>query len=237
MDAPPRAELPHGSGWGVPPNFLGLDDPELTDRDRARVAILPVPYEATTSYMEGTRRGPAALLAASAHLELYDHELESEPFRVGVHTYPDLELTAGDPEAALSDFRAAYAEVCEGDRLVIVLGGEHTLTQVPVIYWADRFSDDLSILQFDAHADLRDRFHGTRWSHACVMRRVVDRVRPVAVGVRAIDREERGVIEERGLTVVYGEELGDEGWVDRAMAGLESENVYVSFDVDFFDPA
>lgn len=225
------AELP----WEVPPNFLGLEE-EWSSPDRARVAILPVPYEATTSYMPGTRFGPQAILRASHHVELYDHELDSEPYRVGIHTYPPLELTAGGPEEALAELRGAYAEVSQLDHFVITLGGEHSITQVPILHWADELDDDLSILQFDAHADLRDSFHGTRFSHACVMRRVLDRVRPVAVGIRAIDAEERGIISEHGLTMVYGEELGSEGWVERALNAL-SDNVYISFDVDFFDPA
>jgi agmatinase len=118
-----------------------------------------------------------------------------------------------------------------------MLGGEHSISQVPVLYWADRLADDLAILQFDAHADLRDSFHGTRWSHACVMRRVVDRVKPVGVGIRAIDAQEKRIIDELGLTMVYGEELEAEGWLDRSLEGLDSDNVYISFDVDFFDPA
>jgi agmatinase len=222
--------------WDDPYSFLGLGE-EHTALDRAQVALLPVPYEASTSYMEGTRRGPEAILAASRHVELYDHELDGEPYRVGVHTYPPAQLTAAGPEAALAELRRRYAEVCERGHFVIALGGEHSITQAPVLYWANHLGDDLSILQFDAHADLRDSFHGTRWSHACVMRRVVDRVRPVGVGIRAIDAEERVLIDQLGLTMVFAEELGSEDWLDRAIEGLASDNVYISFDVDFFDPA
>jgi agmatinase len=221
--------------WEDAHGFLGLGK-EWSSLDVARVALLPVPYEGTVSYMAGTRHGPQAILEASRHVELYDHELEGEPYRVGIHTYPAVELTAGGPEAALGELRVAYARVCERGQFVIVLGGEHSITQVPALYWADRLDDELSILQFDAHADLRDRFHGTQWSHACVMRRVVDRVRPVSVGIRAIDIEERRLIDDLGLTVVYGEELGSAGWIERALAAI-SDNVYISFDVDFFDPA
>jgi agmatinase len=221
--------------WEDPYSYLGLGE-EWTGLDRARVALLPVPYEATTSYMEGARRGPEAILAASRHVELYDHELDSEPYRVGIHTYPMVELTAGGPESALDELRRSYAEVCDRGHFIVTLGGEHTITQAPALYWADRLEDNLSILQFDAHADLRDSFHGTPWSHACVMRRVVDRIRPVGVGIRAIDVEERRLINELGLTMIYGEELALDGWVDRALEAL-SGNVYISFDVDFFDPA
>jgi len=221
--------------WEDPRSFLGLGE-QYSARDRARVALLPVPYESSTSYMGGTRYGPEAILRASRHVELYDHELDNEPYQVGIHTYPSLELTAAGPEAALAELRPAYAEVCARGQFVITLGGEHTITQVPVLYWADQLKDRLSVLQFDAHADLRDSFHGTKWSHACVMRRVVDRVKPVGVGIRAIDSEERQLIDGLGLTMVYGEELGSDGWMDRVLAAL-ADNVYISFDVDFFDPA
>lgn len=221
--------------WEDPHSFLGLGE-EWSALERARVAILPVPYEATTSYMSGARRGPEAIIAASRHVELYDHELDREPYRIGIHTLPPAELTAAGPAAALEELGAIYADACEADRFVVALGGEHTITRVPVFYWADRLESELSILQFDAHADLRDSFHGTQWSHACVMRRVVDRARPVGVGIRAIDVEERRLINERGLTMIYGEELGEDDWVDRALEAL-AEDVYISFDVDFFDPA
>ncbi len=221
--------------WEDCSSFLGLG-PEFTNLARARVALLPVPYEATTSYMEGARRGPEAIIAASRHVELYDHELDSEPYRVGIHTHPPLELTAGGPEAALEQLRQAYSDVCAGGQFVIMLGGEHTITQVPAHYWADRANGELSVLQFDAHADLRDSFHGTPWSHACVMRRVVDRARPVGVGIRAIDLEERRLIDALGLTMIYGEELSGGGWEDRVLEAL-TDDVYITFDVDFFDPA
>jgi len=222
--------------WGDPHSFLGLGE-EWTALERARVGLLPVPYEATTSYRGGARHGPEAILAASRHVELYDHELDRESFRVGIHTYPAVELTVGGPAAALEELRHRYEEVCERGQFVIMLGGEHTITQVPLLYWADRLENDLAVLQFDAHADLRESFHGTHWSHACVMRRVVDRVRPVGVGIRAIDVEERRLIKELGLTMIYAEDLGSGDWMDRALEALSSDNVYISFDVDFFDPA
>lgn len=124
-----------------------------------------------------------------------------------------------------------------GDRLVIGLGGEHSISSAPARAWVHRLEGDVSILQFDAHADLRDSYHDSPWNHACVARRVLeDTAEIVQVGIRAITAEERAVMREHELTVVFAHEMRESGWIDRMLDGL-GENVYITFDVDFFDPA
>lgn len=234
-------ELPAGLRdypWAPPGNFLGLE-PGDTAWSGAGVVILPVPYEATTSWGAGTREGPSAILDASRYLELYDEELDDEPYRIGVCTLPSFGLTGAGPEAAIADLRSLYGDLLEaaGDRLVIALGGEHSISSAPATAWIDRLEESVSVLQFDAHADLRDVWDGTPWSHACVMRRILERTdRLVSVGVRALTREERELIRDRRLTVIFAHEMRETGWVERAIGGL-SENVYITFDVDFFDPS
>jgi agmatinase len=221
----------------VRPNFLDLP-PEISDPTTAHAVVWPVPYEATTSYGEGTRRGPAAILEASAQVEFYDIELDAEPCRMGIGTLAPPKL-ARDPAAAVEALRDAYGALLSDGRFIVALGGEHTITYPLVAAWRDRLGagGGLSVLQLDAHADLRDEYQGTRWSHACVMRRVVDDGVPVVgVGLRAFSVEERELMRETRQAVVLGHELGAAGWIDRVLAGL-GPKVYLTFDVDFFDPS
>ena len=227
-----------GYAWGEPRSFLGVDEAEAGLGDAACV-VLPVPYEATTSWGGGTRSGPDAFLEASRYLELYDEELDDEPYRRGVVTLPPLELTAGGPEAAVAELRSAYdALLDETDGgFVVVVGGEHSISSAPALAWHERLGGELSILQLDAHADLRDSYRGTPWSHACVMRRILEHTSEVvAVGVRSLTREERDVGRERDVTTLFAEELREEGWVERAVEAL-GPDVYLTFDLDFFDPS
>lgn len=224
--------------WITGDNFMG-HGADAASWDEARVVVLPVPYEATTSYGPGTRSGPEAILEASRYVELYDEELDLEPWEVGLCTTPQLELPATGPETAIARLREHYARLLEvsGDRFVLMLGGEHSISSAPIHAWLDRLGGDLSVLQFDAHSDLRPAYHGTPWSHASVMRRVLDRTSRIsAVGIRSLTRDERRLIERHGITTVFAEELRAEGWVERALAGL-GDRVYVTFDVDFFDPS
>ncbi len=224
--------------WGTPRNFLGLE-PADAAWETASVVVLPVPYEATTSWGGGTREGPGAILEASRYVELYDEELDFEPYAAGVCTLPPIELTAEGPERAMAELRALYDDLLEvaAGRLVIALGGEHSISSAPAAAWAERLGGDLSVLQLDAHSDLRDSYRGTPWSHACVMRRILERTdRITAVGVRALTAEERELIRRRGIETVFAHEMRREGWVERALGAL-GENVYMTFDVDFFDPS
>ena len=221
--------------WGPPASFLGLPA-DVSRLDDARVVILPVPYEATVSYMGGTRWGPRALLHASRFVELYDHELDTEPYRVGLHTLPELLLPASGPEAALAVLRRAYDAVLDLGKFVILLGGEHSVSGPPILAHADRLgAGRLSVLQLDAHADLRTEYEGTPWSHACVMHRVHERVGLVPVGIRSLTSEERSLARAKHIPIIFGHELDDPGWMDRAVAALGPE-VYITIDVDFFDP-
>jgi agmatinase len=225
-DAPPR-------------NFLGLS-PEDSAFESSGVVVLPVPYEATTSYLGGTRNGPQAILDASRAIELYDHAADDEPYRIGVHTAAAPALSAAGPEAALEQLRQAYARLAATGKFIVLLGGEHSVSVAPIREWAARLRRrrrSLSVLQLDAHGDLREEWEGTPYSHACAMRRVVDQVRLVQVGIRAVAAEERAVMREHRVTTVFAEELDrSEKWMSRALARL-GRDVYVTIDVDFFDPS
>jgi agmatinase len=222
--------------WAPAGNFLGLPD-EHARFAEAAVLVLPVPYETTVSYMGGTRCGPRALLHASRFVELYDHELDVEPYTIGVHTLPELMLSAAGPATALRELREAFDELLATGKFVIMLGGEHSLSGPPILAHAERQKKRrLSVLQLDAHADLRAKYEGTPLSHACVMYTVHERVRLVQVGIRSLTAEERALQRRRRMTVVFGHEFDDEGWMDRAIAGL-GPDVYLTIDVDYFDPS
>lgn len=227
-----------GHPWAAAKNFLGLD-PAVSRWADSRAVVLPIPYEATVSWGTGTRFGPDAILEASRYVELYDEEMDAEPYSHGICTLPAIELTAEGPQAAVAQLRRLYDELLEaaGERFVIGLGGEHSISSAPAWAWAERLKGDLSILHLDAHSDLRESYRGTPWSHAAVMRRILERTdRIVSVGIRALTAEERKVIRERGLVTIFAHQMREDGWVEHALGGL-GENVYLTFDVDFFDPA
>jgi agmatinase len=227
--------------WELPHNFLGLEA-ELAAWESAGVVILPVPYEATVSYQGGTGNGPAAILEASRYIELYDQELDSEPAEIGIATLPALELSGAGPETAVRELREAYDQVLDaaGERLVIALGGEHSLSSAPILAHAARMPEGkrLSVLQLDAHSDLRLEYEGSPYSHASVMARVIDDVDLVAVGIRALTREERELIRSReSIKTIFAEETWrDQAWIDRTLEAL-GDTVYITFDVDYFDPS
>jgi agmatinase len=222
-----------------PRNFLGLD-PEDSDPRRAAVLVLPAPYEATVSYGGGTRQGPQAIVDASGTVELYDHEAGDEPYRIGVATADPVPLSVAGPETALRELRRAYAAALRPGRFVVLLGGEHSVSTAPILEHAARLRRQgrrLSVLQLDAHGDLRNTWEGSRWSHACAMRRVVEQVDLVQVGIRAIAVEERAVMRRHGVTTVFAHEMQDgDDWIDRAVKAL-GRDVYVTIDIDYFDPS
>jgi len=227
----------HKLPWGAPVNFLGLPEAD-TQLAASPVVILPVPYEATVSYMGGTRFGPRRILEASRYIELYDHELDADPHTIGVHTLPELLLSGGGPEQALAELRAAYDALLGDGKFVIMLGGEHSISAPPIEAHARRLGKKpLSVLQLDAHGDLRAEYEGTPYSHACVMYRVHRKVKLVPVGIRAITGEERQLMRTAKIPTIFAHELdAEERWIERTLQAL-GPDVYVTIDVDYFDPS
>lgn len=225
--------------WELPRVFLGMDGAKATHAE-AGTWILPVPYEATASWGTDTRRGPQAIIDASRYVELYDQELGRDPSEGGVYTFPALELERGAADRAMAELERAFGLVLDAaaGRRVIMLGGEHSVSAPAILAHAARCDGCLAVLQLDAHLDLRDTFDGTPYSHACAMGRVVDVVDLVSVGVRGIGAEEWRVVQERDNVAAFtGEAMAeDDGWMDHALEAL-GDPVYLTFDVDFFDPS
>lgn len=205
--------------------------------ESSRAALLPLPFERTTSYGEGTARGPSALLQASQYLEVYDEELDSEPCRLGIATLPAFEPRSADLETALGEIEAEAARHLEAGKFLVSVGGEHSLS-TPLVRAAASVHGEIGVVQFDAHADLREEYEGTPWSHACVMRRIVEAGFPtLAVGLRSLSPPEARFLHQRRLPVVWGHQLDGAGKrFARLLADLP-EKVYLTFDIDYFDPS
>jgi agmatinase len=202
------------------------------------VAVLPCPYERTVSYGVGTRNGPAAIIEASHYAELYDDELDEEVHRIGIHTLPPWLPEDMEPQACVEGLEKVVAELLAQGRFVLTLGSERSIAPGPIRAHRAVYPK-MSILHFDAHGDLRDEYEGQKYSHACAARRWVELGIPtVQVGIRSISREEVDYARRVGTTmIVSNRELHrSDAWMDRALARLTHE-VYVTFDVDFFDGA
>jgi len=219
----------------VPNNFLGLE-PAYSDLETSRYAVLPVPYEGTVSYEAGTAAGPAAIIAASQQVEFHDEELGGEFFEAGVATCEPV-APADDPGEMMGRVREASEPLVQAGKFVLALGGEHSIT-APLVAVAAETHGALSVLQIDAHADLRDSYTGTRHSHASVMRRVLETTRRVAqVGIRAYSREEAEACPEQVSRFITPHMVrSGPRWMDRAL-DLLGETVYVSVDMDGLDPS
>jgi agmatinase len=219
--------------WGT---FLDTP-PEQADLSAARVVVVPVPYDGTTSYRGGARDGPTAILDASRHLEDYDLELDRDISLVGIHTAPEISPDASGPEALIDQVRRAVLSVAERGKLAALLGGEHTIA-IGAVKALAQVHSDLSVLCLDAHADLRDTYLGTAWGHASVNRRLHD-ICPIALaGVRSLSASERGFAKDVGLPLFYwgGPTTDLEDLLEEVLEALSSQ-VYVSIDLDVFDPS
>ncbi len=219
-----------------PDNFLGIEG-RPSEYKHARYAVLPVPYEATVSFQGGTRRGPRAIISASQEVEWFDEEYGREFAGVGVATLEPLGPNAAGPEQMHADIHKAARKVVRDGKFLIGLGGEHSITSALVRAVMSKHKK-LSVLQIDAHADLRDTYEGTGYSHACAMRRVLDLgVSVVPVGVRNYSLEEHRFMKKHRFSPITVREVrSNPDWILQAVESL-GEKVYVTIDIDGFDPA
>jgi agmatinase len=214
------------------PNFLGLD---LIDPADAAIVIIPVPYDLTSTWHKGADRGPRALLEASAAVELYDIETDSEVHERGIATLPPIEC-AGPPEEMSALVHAAVGRVLQRGQLPVVLGGEHSVT-IGAVKAAATHARDLTVLQIDAHADTREEYEGSTHNHACVMARARERAAIVQVGIRSVDASEMRRLERERVFFAHDIAAAESrDWMDRVVELLTGE-VYITIDLDAFDPA
>jgi agmatinase len=215
---------------------FGGTTPTTTDFEHARVVILPVPLDRTTSYVAGTRNGPHDILVASSHMELWDEETQTDVHSIGVFTLPEMEFPFATMGEVIQEIRRVATEIVSRDKFPVVLGGEHSIT-APVVAAVAAKYPGLSVLQIDAHADLRESFMGTPHNHACAMRRVLDYARATQVGIRSLSSEEAAAAPALPTTIFYDYNMRQhKDWIQQVVDSL-SETVYITIDCDGFDPA
>jgi agmatinase len=222
-----------------PDNFLGLDAQHSAYESSAAL-ILPIPYEGTVSYGQGTREGPRAIIHASQQVELYDRELDDEPaLSYGVHTLPALAPVVSGPAAMVDAIAACAEEHLRSGKLLVGLGGEHTVS-AGMARAVQAVHGDFVLVQIDAHSDLREEYEGSPYSHASVARRVLDMGATIAqFGIRSICREEIDLIrsEPDRLRVWFAEDVHAGGHLEALAEIVGGRKVFLTIDLDGFDPA
>ena len=211
-------------------NFGGLLN---QDYQKSKVVIFPVPCESTTYYRSGTKYGPQAIIDASRHMELYDIELKKSVQETDIFTLGELEPSKNLPRETIIKIKDVAERIIDDKKIPLMLGGEHSITTGAVLAFKNK-GFNFSVLQIDAHADLRDEFQGTKYHHGCVMRRVRNLISSVTqVGVRSMSQEEADYIETRKINnIFYHSDLP----LEKILVSLR-ENVYLTLDLDALDPS
>lgn len=216
--------------------FGGLLE-EYCDFKRAKFAILPIPYEATVSYRGGAKEGPKTIIEASQYIELYDEELENEPYKAGIYTFPAVEPITSGPEHMIERIQQTAERIISEGKFLVALGGEHSIS-IGILKALKKTHPELGVIYLDAHADLRDEYWGSKYSHACVLRRIIE-IFPKAVhlGLRSLSKEEAEYIRKKKLSVFSSIEIKSR--ISKILNFLKKfeEKVYISIDLDVFDPS
>jgi len=213
-------------------NFGALPE-KYSALENAEVVIIPVPYDQTSTWIKGADKGPAAIIEASANMELYDIETDSEVYRKGIFTDEPTKCE-GPPEETINTVAEKVAHYIKKRKFTVVIGGEHTVSIGPIRAQAEN-SRDITVLQLDAHPDLRDEYNGSRYNHACVMARVKELAPIVQVGIRSMDScEKQFIVPDR---MFFAEQMyGNNLWLEKLISKL-TEKVYITIDLDVFDPS
>lgn len=219
-------------------NYGGLEE-EYSNFKKSKAVIVQVPYDKTTTYIHGTKNGPAAIIDASRYMERFDDELNQETFKIGIHTMDPLSVENLTSEEMVARVYAQVGEILKANKFPVVLGGEHAVSIGAVKAYKDAYPN-LSVLHLDAHYDLRDELFGSKLNHGCVARRISEMCPVVQVGQRSLSKEEKDFLTTqangRVKTLNVYDILDTPMWKDIVTNNL-TESVYVSIDLDVFDPA
>lgn len=222
--------------------FLGSE--AIASYENAQAVILPIPYEATTTYRKGCEHGPDAVLEASDQLEAYDEELGQETCHsVGIYTSDYVADTRSNPdltaEEMLTETTETVIQFIQDQKFVVGIGGEHAITTGIVRAYQQALDQAFTVVQIDAHGDMRHEFEGSLHNHACVMRRVLEMGLPtLPVGIRAICKEEAELIKAKKIPVIWAREMAfDPDWIEKAINQIKTPKVFITIDVDGIDPS
>lgn len=219
-------------------NFGGIAEDEFSSFENSQVLVFPVAYEGTVSFGTGTGAGAMAIVDASRNMELYEEETDAEVYKIGIHTLDEFKPRE-TPAEMMNGLYERSKELIEKEKFLCMLGGEHSVSAPVIRAHAEKYHN-LSVLQIDAHADLRDSYDGTPHSHASIMARVVKdlHIPSVQVGIRSISSEEASSLGEGLPTKIYWAKdiVGKTDWIDSAISEL-TENVYLTIDIDGLDPS
>ncbi len=218
-------------------NFGGIEESEFSGYEDSQVLIFPVAYEGTVSFGAGTGAGARAIIDASRNMELYEEETDAEVYKIGIHTLEEFSALAS-PEMMMNGLYERTKELLKEGKFLCMLGGEHSVSAPVIRAHAERFHN-ISILQIDAHADLRDEYDGTPHSHASIMARLVKDIKipAVQVGIRSLSAEEAASLADLPTKIFWAKDIvGRTDWIDAAIDGL-TENVYLTIDIDGLDPS
>jgi agmatinase len=201
--------------------------------ENSRIVLIPVPYDRTSTWLKGADKGPAAIIEASAHMELYDIETDSEVYKKGIFTAEPVDCPEL-PEDMIDKVAEQVRKYLENYKFVVVVGGEHSVSLGPAEAHIKKYADT-TVLQLDAHSDLRDEYEGSKYNHACVMARIAELCPVVQVGIRSMDTSEKKALDKNH--VIFAREIStNKNWIENVLPKL-SKNVYLTVDLDVFDPS
>ncbi|NRD21768.1 agmatinase [Winogradskyella litoriviva] len=213
-------------------NYAGIPD-ELAKLETAKIVLIPVPYDGTSTWQKGADNGPDAFLDASANMELYDIETDSEVYQQGVFL-ADAVTENASPEAMVEAVHLATKKYIKKNKFVTVFGGEHSISIGTIRAFNEMF-EDLTVLHIDAHADLRESYEGSKCNHACAVYEASQTTNLIQVGIRSMDIIEKTVMDE-DKTYFAHEMAEDDSWMDSAIDQM-TDNVFITFDLDALDPS
>jgi agmatinase len=213
-------------------NYAGIPD-EFAQLEKAKVVLIPVPYDGTSTWGKGSDKGPKAFLEASEHLEWYDIETDTEVYQQGIFLAPEV-AEKSSPEAVIDAVHKTTKEFIKRNKFVTVVGGEHSISIGNIRAFNECF-DNLTVLHIDAHADVRKSYNGSKYNHACAMHEASQNTNLVQVGIRSMDAIEKSFMDVE-KTFFAHEMLTDEYWIDKAIEAM-TDTVFITFDLDALDPS